>query len=76
MWIKISSRRYDEKGSENGEKVKEREGEEGREGEGEDGERERDVEPSVETGWYLRLAGGGGCTDRWNCVCILIRGLC
>lgn len=45
MWIKISSRRYDEKGSENGEKVKEREGEEGREEEGEDGERERDVEP-------------------------------
>lgn len=31
---------------------------------------------SVETGWYLRLAGGGGCTDRWNCVCILMRGLC
>lgn len=48
----------------------------GGEGEGEDGERERDVEPSVETGWYLRLVGGGGCTDRWNCVCILMRGLC
>lgn len=61
-----------------GEKVKERERGEGGggEGEGEEGERERDVEPSVETGWYLRLVGGGGCTDRWNCVCILMRGLC
>lgn len=47
--------------------------------EGEDSERERDVEPTVETGWYLRLVGVdgvGGCTGRWNCVCILMRGLC
>lgn len=29
MWIKISSRRYDEEGSENGEKVKERKRERG-----------------------------------------------